>query len=221
MTLSGPQSERMLRRQVAALYPGTLWARLYTVLKFSLIPFEQFSRHIPRQGRILDLGCGYGYLANYLSLEAPQRLVLGIDVDTGRVRAAQQTIGQRSNIQFLLSDSRQLPSEATFDGAVIADVLHHVPYTEQQPILADLYDRLTPGGVLVMRETDQQRRVRYFLFNWLLEWVLYAGKEKLRFRSAGEWREMLEQVGYTVQQVIPQPAWSAYITATVVCVKPE
>ena len=202
-----------------ALYQTASLPRLYTALKLSIIPLEDFSRYLPTEGKILDVGCGYGYVANYLSLDRTARYVTGHDVAADRIEVARRTIGERRNIEFVVARSRDLPA-SEFDGAIVADVLHHVPYAEQEMVLADLYGKLKPGGILVMRETDKKFRLRYFLFNCLLEWLLYLGKEKLKFRTAADWSRLLRSVGYEVRRVIPNPPLFPYLTATFVCVKP-
>lgn len=139
------------------------------------------------------------------------RFVVGTDVAEDRISIARQTIGSRRNVEFLVKDCRDIPKDG-FDGVVIADVLHHVPYLEQAKILADVYGKLKPGEVLIMRETDKKMRLRYFLFNYLLEWVLYFRAEKLNFRKSGESRKMLESVGFEFRDVIPSPRFFPYIT---------
>ena len=109
--------------------------------------------------------------------------------------------------------------ELDLDGIVFADVLHHVPYEEQAKILEDVYRKLKPGGVLVMRETDIKFRLRYFIFNYWLEWILYYGVEKLNFRKSAEWQRILEPIGVSVQHIIPNSRFFPYITALFVCTK--
>ncbi|MFQ5902855.1 MAG: class I SAM-dependent methyltransferase [Candidatus Binatia bacterium] len=183
-----------------------------------IIPFEQFSQFLPKRGVVLEVGCGYGYVANYLSLESSDRVVIGNDPAKDRIEAAQQTVRDRKNIQFFAQDCRELEIN-NLDGVVIADVLHHVPFPEQKRILADVYTRLKPGGSLVMRETDIRISLRYFLFNYLLEYLLYFGSEKLNFRKAKEWREILESLGFQVHQIIPNSPFFPYITVLFVCSK--
>jgi 2-polyprenyl-3-methyl-5-hydroxy-6-metoxy-1,4-benzoquinol methylase len=206
------------RRQLAALYRSANLPSWYTALKLWILPLEEFSRHLPSRGRILDVGCGYGYLANYLSLMSAERHVIGNDVDPGRIRVAQATRGDRAAVEFLAADARALSGD--FDGVALADMLHHVPYEEQEPLLKDLYAKLRPGGVLVMRETDRRLRLRYLVFNYCLEWWLYRRQEKLRFRKASEWARLLSGVGFVVRQAIPNKPWAPYLTVTFVCVKP-
>ena len=207
-----------LRAQLAALYRGTGLPRWYTALKMGILPLEACASALPPQGAILDVGCGYGFVANYLHLDSPQRRVLGHDVDEARIQVARRTLGSRRHIDFLAGDVRVLPAEP-FDGIVVVDVLHHVPYAEQAPMLRDLYGRLKPGGVLVVRETDKRFRLRYLLFHCLLESLLYLGREKMRFRPAKEWAELLESLGYRVRQMTPNRPFSPYLTVTLVCTK--
>lgn len=192
--------------------------RSYTALKLSILPFEQFAEYLPKEGRILEVGSGYGYVSNYLSLENPSRRVIGNDPAQDRTALAQRTVGMRENIQFVSTDCREI-ADGGFDGVVIADVLHHVPYAQQAAILEDVYRKLKPGGRLVIRETDIKFRLRYFIFNYALEWLLYLGVEKLKFRKAAEWRRMLEEIGFTVEQSIPNPRFFPYITVLFVCSK--
>lgn len=208
---------RQVRQQVIALYRATRLPRAYTLLKMLILPTEA-GEWLPKRGRILDVGCGYGYLANYLSLESPGRQVTAFDVAADRIQTARETVGGRRNIEFLAGRSEALPAQ-TFDGMVIADVLHHVPPAQQAPLLAGLTGTLKLGGILVLRETDQRPSLRYWLFNYLLEWVLYAGQEKLRFRPAAEWVRLLESAGYALTRTSRNPRWFPYVTVTFVCVK--
>ncbi len=207
-----------LRRRLLALYGGSALQRIYTRFKCSILPFEQFSGALPQSGTIVDIGCGYGYVANYLSLAAPARRVIGVDPSATRIEAARRAAGSRPNIEFLRGDVTALPP--VIDAALIADVLHHIPYDGQRGVLRALFERLRPGGVLVIRETAKQPSLRYWLFHCLLEGLLYAGEEKWRFRTAGEWRTMLEAIGYAVERVTPSAWYSWYVTATLLCRKP-
>ena len=207
-----------LRQRLSGLYAGSMLQRGYTALKLSIIPFEQFSQYLPKHGRILEVGSGYGYVSNYLSLESPDRDVVGNDPALDRTELARGTIGNRTNINFVSTDCREM-ADGDFDGVVIADVLHHVPYAQQASILEDVYRKLKPGGRLVIRETDIKFRLRYFLFNYALEWVLYLGVEKLKFRKAVEWRRILEDIGFSVHHAIPNPRFFPYITVLFVCSK--
>lgn len=208
-----------LRQALAGLYRGTSLPPWYLRLKFLIMPFEECAQAVPGTGKILDVGCGYGLLANYLSLDSPRRQIVGHDTAADRIAVAQATAAGRPNVQFVVGDARALP-DRSFDAIVVTDVLHHVPYAEQAPILKDLFEKLKPGGVLVVRETDKRVAFRYYLFHVLLETVLYMGVEKKRFRSIADWTALLQAAGYEVRDIRRNHPWSLYLTALFVCARP-
>lgn len=211
---------RELRRSLVTLYASSWAAGIYTRLKLLLLPLADVAERLPRRGLILDMGCGFGYVANYLNLDSPERVIVANDPAVSRIASAQRTVGARRNIEFHAIDSRDIV-RSDFDGASVFDVLHHVPYDQQQALINDLYSKLKPGGMLVIRETDQRPALRYYLFNCALEWVLYAGQEKTRFRPMRDWVDMLQCAGFSIEQVTPNAWWFPYTTCLFVCRKPH
>ena len=52
--------------------------------------------------KVLDLGCGTGFLANVLAERAgPNGKVTAVDPDNERIKVARNKYGERSNIDFL------------------------------------------------------------------------------------------------------------------------
>lgn len=56
-----------------------LWIKIYIKLRWQLCPFEKIERLIPKKARVIDIGCGFGLLANYLALTSEDRAAVGID----------------------------------------------------------------------------------------------------------------------------------------------
>ncbi|HMB80965.1 MAG TPA: class I SAM-dependent methyltransferase [Vicinamibacterales bacterium] len=214
------ESVQVLRRRVTDLYTQSLATRLYTELKMMILPLQDVSEQLPTRGLILDMGCGYGFVSNYLSLHSADRMIIANDPEEPRIAVARETVGSRTNIEFLAVDSREI-TRSDFDGVCVTDVLHHVPYDQQQALIDDVYRKLKPGGVLVIRETDKRIALRYYIFNWALEWFLYMGKEKLRFRHRDEWAKMFRRAGFEIERVVFNGRWFPYTTCLFVCRKPE
>ena len=185
-----------------------------------ILPLQDVSEHLPLRGLILDMGCGYGFVSNYLSLHSGDRMIVANDPEVPRIDIAKRTVGSRTNIEFLAVDSREI-TRADFDGVCVTDVLHHVPYDQQQALVNDIYSKLKPGGVLVIRETDKRIALRYYIFNCALEWLLYIGKEKMRFRHRDEWAGMFKRAGFEIDRVIFNSRWFPYTTCLVLCRKPN
>jgi 2-polyprenyl-3-methyl-5-hydroxy-6-metoxy-1,4-benzoquinol methylase len=207
-----------LSERLVSLYASSLASRFYVRVKLFLLPLAEIAELVPRQGRILDMGCGFGYVSNYLNLDSPERQILGNDPSEPRVATAQGTLGGRANVTFVAKDIREL-AEDGFDAATVFDVLHHAPYDQQQALIDELYKKLRPGGMLVIRETDQRFAVRYFLFNWALELALYVGSERAKFRKKAVWAEMLRKPGFEIERVTPNQWWFPYMTCLFVCRK--
>ena len=84
---------------------------------------EHLAKLIPEDLHILDVGCGDGLLAHLITQKRPDLVLTGID---GRVR-------ERSHIPVAPFDGQVIPyGDASFDGVMFVDVLHH---TQDQIIL--------------------------------------------------------------------------------------
>jgi len=97
--------------------------------------------------RVLDAGCGPGFLA--AELVAAGARVTAFDASPRLVALADERLGGRANVRVwdLGSPLSWLPDE-TMDVAVLALVLHHLPRRDVP--LAELFRVLRPGGSLVV-----------------------------------------------------------------------
>ncbi len=105
---------------------------------------------LPSGSRILDLGCGAGFLLYWLS-RRPALAVAGIDHSPSQLRAARELLPaleleEGDGLEYL---GRQRES---FDGIFCLDVLEHLPATElcYQWLLA-ARQALRPGGFFFCR----------------------------------------------------------------------
>jgi hypothetical protein len=117
-------------------------ARAYQESQFagSLGPARAISKLVPEaQGRILDLGGGWGAIARALA----DRHAVDVDVvDLAPVVAAAPPAGER--VTFLEGsalDPETWPVEVEYDGVVLSYLLSSVPGATHEPLLAALADR--------------------------------------------------------------------------------
>jgi 1-acyl-sn-glycerol-3-phosphate acyltransferase len=131
--------------------------------------YQFFHEHLPTEGTIVDIGCGYGYLAHILAWTSNKREVIGFDHDEEKVAVAANTPVRTPNLRFekhnLLTDS--VPPA---DAYVLADVLHYLPEPDQQRVIKQCIAQLNRGGVLLIRDADAELRGRQ-KGTWLTEFI--------------------------------------------------
>lgn len=109
----------------------------------------------PLEGRILDLGCGVGRLANAIAYGRDDVTVDGVDVSPVMLAIAHEEaekIGV-SNVRYHHGDGRSLPPEAQgpFDLAYSVLMFQHVPIDAVASYLRDIAGALVPGGKFLVQ----------------------------------------------------------------------
>lgn len=188
--------------------------------------FEGLLQHglIPDQARVLDLGCGQGLLASWLSaaraqFEAAQqgggpawpatwpaaarlRAYHGIELMPNDVSRANDALGPLGlPARFTLGDICTVPFDPC-DVVVILDVLHYIDIPAQDAVLARVRDALAPQGVLLLRIGDASAGLPFKISNWVDHVVTFARGHRLPrlyCRTLDQWRATLARLGFQVQ----------------------
>jgi arsenite methyltransferase len=129
--------------------------------------------------RILDVGCGPGFLSAELQQEVgPAGSVVGVDSSLAMLALAARRCGSLGNVTLCPGDAASLPvADASFDGAVCVQVLEYV--SDTLAALRELHRALRPGGRVVV---------------WDIDWatVSWHAKDPARMaRVLGAWDEHL------------------------------
>lgn len=153
------------RKRLLGLYAGAA-ARAHVLVRWHTCPFPRIAASVPRQGRILEVGCGHGLFSAYLALQAPRRSVRGIDIDELKIGAA-RTAAERvrrmgGDLDFAAVPPGTLPP-GPWDAIVIVDVLYLLSEAAQGALLDGAARLLAPGGVLVVKEMGCRPRWK---FHW-------------------------------------------------------
>ncbi|HTF21319.1 MAG TPA: 1-acyl-sn-glycerol-3-phosphate acyltransferase, partial [Chryseolinea sp.] len=139
--------------QSTYLYKGPI-LEWYTRIKTGLEGhYKIFDQLLPRQGRLIDLGCGYGYLCYMLQFVSANRTITGVDYDEDKIETAQHGYTRTERLQFFHGDVTTYPlGNGVFDGIVISDVLHYLPRTAQDALIRRCIGALSEEGVLIIRD---------------------------------------------------------------------
>ena len=205
---------RAMRRIVRALPPveSAYAAIRFTIMRSKLLSVMDLL--LPAEGRILDVGCGFGLFAAYFAQTQPQRRITGIDTNARRIEMARKVMSSIGLVghEFIAGDAREVQrvtGGGSFNAIYVLDVMHHVPREDQEALLMCLRDLLVPGGVLVLKDITTQPTFG-LKFTELLDRVMVGWNEPLAYRHHSEWGSMLAGLGFRsravrVPDILPYP----------------
>jgi len=143
--------------------------------------FSEIVNRVPREGKIYDLGCGYGYLSHLLAMQSFDRNVIGLDYDDEKIQVAANSHYEVGNLEFEQADlcppqSPQRGEAASFDPVqwvypfdheegvdcfIIKDVLHYFPAAEQEALLKRCGEKLNAGGTIIIRDGIEDEKKKH------------------------------------------------------------
>jgi 1-acyl-sn-glycerol-3-phosphate acyltransferase len=121
--------------------------------------YQLFESLMPKQGKIVDVGCGYGFLPYMLMYKSKSRQILGVDFDEEKIEVADNCVHKTSNMSFKVGDVSRFDFPHA-DGFIISDVLHYLPEQQQITVIQNCISKLNKNGVLVIRDADKDLATR-------------------------------------------------------------
>ena len=113
--------------------------------------YQSFHDLLPMQGKLLDIGCGYGFMSYMLHFTSPQREITGIDYDQEKIKTASHCFDKTTNANFYFADALDFAFEK-YDGIILADMLHYLQPAGQVQLVEKCIRHLQPGGTIIIRE---------------------------------------------------------------------
>ncbi|HSY61878.1 MAG TPA: class I SAM-dependent methyltransferase, partial [Cytophaga sp.] len=138
------------------IYKGPILEWYYRIKVMLEKSYQGFDGLIPKQGKIYDLGCGYGFLDYFLQLKSAERTIIGVDYDGDKITVANNSYLKNDQLTFIENDVMQVVIENA-DAVVILDVLHYLCAENQQKLIRSTYEGLNAGGILIIRDGDSSQ----------------------------------------------------------------
>ncbi len=157
------QEPRVTAADIKKLYPSTYLAHsegsrsrgVYGRLKSILARREArlLARHVPQNGRVVEIGCGNGQFLSVLHQVRPDITLAGVDIeDVG--------IADRPGFTFYQGQLEELAiAPCSFDAVYCSNLIEHVP--DPLRFLRKCREILKPGGVIVGITPDHLSLDRY------------------------------------------------------------
>jgi 2-polyprenyl-3-methyl-5-hydroxy-6-metoxy-1,4-benzoquinol methylase len=173
---------------------------------------------VSERGRLLDVGCGVGYLLRAAQAEGWE--VTGLDLDRAAADIAKQA---GLDVHWTTADAMPFP-EATFDVVTFLNVVEHLPWPYST--LTAIYRVLKPGGMLVLETPTDDfplKHVARLLFQLsggkittpvrLLYSSQHTGGHVYRY-SRSTITLLLEKFGFRVEEILPgeNPPFRLYLS---------
>jgi len=211
-------------KDIFSLYSGSgLITKSYLWIKLKICPLVRLETLFPKEGKIIDLGCGNGLFPNILGIGSYRRRIIGADLDEKKIEAAEKTKGRLANIEYSLGNivTMDYPTGDVFS---LIDVLYLIPYEAQEAILKKCAEALSPEGTLIIKEMDTRPRWKYIWNYWqetvAVKIIGFTLGERFYFRSRGNFQNLLSGLGFRVSTVrLDKGYWYPHIAY--VCTRGE
>jgi SAM-dependent methyltransferase len=146
--------------------------------------FKEFY-NLTAESRILDVGCGKGFMLYDFAQLIPEIMVAGIDISEYAIANAKEEIKPFVKV----GDARELPFENnSFDLVISITTVHNLEREGCKKSLQEL-ERVSSGGKFITVDAyfNDEEKKRMDM------WNLTA----LTYMHTDEWKEFFEEAGYT------------------------
>jgi ubiquinone/menaquinone biosynthesis C-methylase UbiE len=152
--------------------------------------------HITQETHILDVGCGVGQTATYISKTVGAK-VTGIDINPGMVKRSRERAkkhGVTHLTEFHEADAQKLPFPDNHFDAVITESVTAFPQDKQKTV--NEYTRVTkPGGYIGLNESTWLKTPPP---QEILDWVSQEVGATVTPLTGEEWTHLLEKAALNI-----------------------
>lgn len=168
--------------------------------------YKLFESYLPKQGKITDVGCGYGFLPLMLSFTGNKREIVGIDYDDEKIGIAENCISKSERVNFICADVTQYDYDYS-DAFVISDVLHYLSEEQQVEVISRCANKLNKNGIMIIRDADADKTKRHLGTRYTELFSTNTGFNKMKkgglhFTSASLIKKTLDTFSFLEYEII-------------------
>ncbi|NQU99216.1 MAG: class I SAM-dependent methyltransferase [Parcubacteria group bacterium] len=176
--------------------------KLYIAIRNAICPLYDTAQYVPKDGKIVDFGCGQGLFANILAMQSGKRYVIGIDIMPDRIKVARGTLTGKRNIEFRIGNIEHGWADKDVKCVTLMDILCYVPFEKKKEILSKIYNCLPASSMLVIKSIQERPLLKYWLTLFhmaTIDKLMHRCFEKnAYFLKKKEYIDLLKDVGFKV-----------------------
>jgi 2-polyprenyl-3-methyl-5-hydroxy-6-metoxy-1,4-benzoquinol methylase len=183
------------------------WGRFWILRQRFL---DEIGQYLPDEGRVLDLGCGFGLFSLYYASVRPRLAIEGLDLNPRRIataRAAAARLGL-TQVRYAVGNAVDYRDGRPFDAAYMLDIVHHIPADAVRPLLEQLAKVLPPRGRLLIKDVDRRPAWKRW-FTHALDRLMDPATP-VHYWPSEDLQALLEGIGFEVHRhlmvdILPYP----------------
>jgi 2-polyprenyl-3-methyl-5-hydroxy-6-metoxy-1,4-benzoquinol methylase len=144
----------------------------------------------------LDFGCGFGFLAYFISKDYPKIQVYGFDIDRNCIKIAKQYY-KRNNLHFICTSN----ITQKFDSISVYNVLHHLD-EKVEKFLRLFYKKLNLNGKIIIRDFRKVSKDKFKKwYDKKVEEGIYKDSFELAYKEHNRWTskqfsDLMKKIGF-------------------------
>ena len=202
-----------IKKRIIGSYHNLI-IKTYCYIRFLIMNMrilEEIEQYLPKTGRVLDVGCGFGLFSLYFAGCERGRTLLSFDINSSRVAAAREScarLGLSEQVQFENCNVLDYEFEERVDAIVVLDLLHHVPSSFVPKLISHFYETVLPGGVVMIKDIETRPWYKV-AFTWILDKVMDF-RTPVNYSSKADMIQLLQEQGFDVKchqllDILPYP----------------
>jgi len=199
-------------------YVLSLTDKLILWLRFNAVPVRKLLDIFPvKKGKLLDLGCGHGFISYLFAWSNPDLKVIGIDPSKERIEFANNVHSKPTNLDFKEGKVASL-SENDFDVVLAVEVFYLMSEKEMRETLRVCHKKTKNTGVLIIKTMNRSHAFRYLVSITVSHLIarlirIFGNTGKLfgsrkaspRYYYPAEITKILKETGWLVRAIYDMP----------------
>ena len=212
-TLTSRDERRYLLVRIIRAYESAI-VRAYCRVRFTIIRqcfLDEIEQYLPKEGSILDAGCGFGLFGLYFAGTSPKRQLVGFDLNADRIAVACHAAAKVgiTNAHFRCDDARSYVPGESCDAIYALDLVHHLPRAGVPEFLSKLHRRLSSSGVLILKDVNSRPAYKRW-FTLALDRAMTGMRGPIYYWPVEELKCLLQRIGFRVYthnmpDILPYP----------------